>query len=70
MITTASAILSLLPFMLNGEEQGFWFTLSAGTIGGLLFSLLGAYFMLPLALLKTEKKFKIKTNKRYGKIFG
>ncbi len=70
MITTASAILSLLPFMLNGEEQGFWFTLSAGTIGGLLFSLLGAYFMLPLALLKTEKKFKIKTNKRYGKISG
>lgn len=68
MITTGSAILSLLPFTINGEEQGFWFTLSAGTIGGLLFSLFGAYLMLPLALLKTEKKFKI--NKRYGKISG
>lgn len=63
-ITTASAILSLLPFMLNGEEQGFWFTLSAGTIGGLLFSLLGAYFMLPLALLRKAKKVKLNNNKK------
>lgn len=69
LITTASAILSLLPFMLNGDEQGFWFTLSAGTIGGLLFSLLGAYLMLPLALLSKKKKFKMKT-KAYGKISG
>jgi len=58
MVTTASAILSLLPFMINGEEQAFWFTLSAGTIGGLLFSLLGAYLMLPLALLQGIKKVK------------
>ena len=70
MITTASAILSLLPFMINGEEQGFWFTLSAGTIGGLLFSLLGAYLMLPMALLRSTKKFNMKKNKRYGKISG
>jgi len=55
-ITTASAILSLLPFMLAGEEKGFWFTLSAGTIGGLLFSLLGSYFFLPLLLIKREAK--------------
>lgn len=51
MLTTAAAVLSLLPFMLYGDEQGFWFTLSAGTIGGLLFSVLGVYLLLPLCLL-------------------
>lgn len=54
-ITTLSAILSLLPFMVNGEENGFWFTLSAGTIGGLFFSLLGICLVLPLLLLKKQQ---------------
>lgn len=54
-VTTASAILSLLPFMIIGEEKGFWFTLSAGTIGGLVFSLLGVYLMLPLCLVRRKK---------------
>lgn len=56
LVTTVSAILSLLPFMINGEDRGFWFTLSAGTIGGLLFSILGVYVMLPLCLLKRINK--------------
>lgn len=51
LVTTASAILSLLPFMLSGEEKGFWFTLSAGTIGGLIFSLIAVYLFLPLCLI-------------------
>jgi len=55
LVTTAAAVLSLLPFMISGEEEGFWFTLSAGTIGGLLFSLLGVYLMLPLCLLPRRK---------------
>ncbi|MFC7526956.1 efflux RND transporter permease subunit [Parapedobacter sp. GCM10030251] len=55
LITTLSAILSLLPFMISGAEKGFWFTLSAGTIGGLLFSILGAYLLLPLCLLERTK---------------
>lgn len=52
LVTTAAAVLSLLPFMISGDDKGFWFTLSAGTIGGLLFSLLGVYLLLPLCLLK------------------
>ncbi|SHN25193.1 efflux RND transporter permease subunit [Chitinophaga sp. CF418] len=56
LITTASAVLSLLPFMLNGQEQGFWFTLSAGTIGGLIFSVLGAFVFLPLCLIPKDKQ--------------
>lgn len=54
LITTISAILSLLPFMLNGEDKGFWFTLSAGTIGGLLFSVIGVYLLLPICLLEQK----------------
>ncbi len=64
-ITTLSAILSLLPFMLIGEDQGFWFTLSAGTIGGLLFSLLGAYLLLPLFLI-SRRGIIINTKKEHG----
>ncbi|MEC3880609.1 efflux RND transporter permease subunit [Parapedobacter sp. 10938] len=56
LVTTLSAILSLLPFMISGEEKGFWFTLSAGTIGGLLFSILGAYLLLPLCLLARPQR--------------
>lgn len=55
-VTTVAAILSMLPFMYSGEEQGFWYTLSAGTIGGLLFSLIGAYVLLPLCLIKNRNK--------------
>lgn len=56
LVTTLAALLSLLPFMLTGEEKGFWFTLSAGTIAGLLFSLLGVYLFLPICLLGNEKR--------------
>lgn len=52
LVTTAAAVLSLLPFLLNGDEQGFWFTLSTGTIGGLLFSVLGSFVFLPLCMIK------------------
>lgn len=55
LVTTCSAILSLLPFMISGEEKGFWFTLSAGTIGGLLFSLIGAYLLLPVLMIPNNK---------------
>jgi len=56
LVTTSAALLSLLPFMLNGEEKGFWFSLSAGTIAGLIFSLLGVYLFLPICLLAKEKR--------------
>lgn len=59
-ITNLSAILSLLPFMINGDDQGFWFTLSAGTIGGLLFSIIAAYILLPLCLIKRNESIKLK----------
>ena len=56
LITTVSAILSMIPFMLNGTETGFWFALSAGTIGGLVFSVIGVFFLLPMCLIKKRIK--------------
>jgi len=58
LITTVSAILSLIPFMVNGEETGFWFALSAGTIGGLLFSIVGVFFLLPMCLISNKSGVK------------
>lgn len=51
LITTLSAVLSLLPFMMFGDEQGFWYALSVGTIGGLLFSLIGSFMLLPITII-------------------
>jgi multidrug efflux pump subunit AcrB len=49
LITFISTILGFVPFLI-GEKQPFWFTLAAGTIGGLVFSLVGIIIYLPLFL--------------------
>jgi multidrug efflux pump subunit AcrB len=49
LLTVVSTVLGFIPFLI-GEKQPFWFALAAGTIGGLLFSLLGIVFYLPLFL--------------------
>lgn len=46
MLTLLSTVLGFVPFLL-GEKEGFWFPLAAGTIGGLVFSLLGLFVFLP-----------------------
>ncbi len=47
LLTVASTVLGFIPFLI-GEKQPFWFALAAGTVGGLIFSLLGIVFFLPL----------------------
>lgn len=56
-LTVVSTVLGLLPFVLFGEEP-FWFSLAAGTIGGLLFSIPAILLFLPLlpGVLKKENK--------------
>jgi multidrug efflux pump subunit AcrB len=51
-LTTLSTIMGLLPFILAGKDEGFWFSLAAGAIGGLLFSLLAVVIWLPVVLFK------------------
>lgn len=54
-LTTISTIVGLLPFLLAGKNEGFWFSLSAGAIGGLVFSLLAVVVWLPLILVKSKE---------------
>lgn len=46
-LTVISTVLGLIPFVIFGEEP-FWFSLAAGTIGGLLFSIPAILLFLPL----------------------
>ncbi|MDR1055042.1 MAG: efflux RND transporter permease subunit [Prevotellaceae bacterium] len=46
-LTVISTILGFIPFMM-GERESFWFPLAAGTIGGLILSLVGTFLFLPL----------------------
>ncbi|MCF8307676.1 MAG: efflux RND transporter permease subunit [Bacteroidales bacterium] len=52
LLTITSTILGLIPFLLGGQNEVFWFAFAAGSIGGLIFSLLGVFIFLPVFLLK------------------
>jgi multidrug efflux pump subunit AcrB len=51
LLTTLSTILGLLPFLLGGKTEGFWFSLAAGAIGGLIFSVVAVVVLMPLIQL-------------------
>lgn len=55
MLTILSTSLGLIPFLSGGPKEVFWPALAAGTIGGLLFSLIGLWVYLPVLLLKRRK---------------
>ncbi len=50
-LTIISTVLGFLPFVIGGQDEVFWFALGVGTIGGLLFSLLGILLYLPIFIL-------------------
>ncbi len=54
LITIISTSIGLAPFLFGNRNQYFWFSMSAGTIGGLIFSLLGIIFYLPLFIIKKK----------------
>ena len=51
-LTVVSTILGFIPFMVGTGKEGFWFPLAAGTIGGLMMSILGIFVFLPIFTLK------------------
>jgi multidrug efflux pump subunit AcrB len=55
-LTVLSTALGFLPFM-TGEKEAFWFPLAAGTVGGLVMSLLGIFLFLPAMTVKKSKAF-------------
>ncbi len=54
LLTIFSTCFGLIPFIINGQNEVFWFSLAAGTIGGLLFSMLGVFFFFPLLAWKKK----------------
>jgi multidrug efflux pump subunit AcrB len=53
-LTKLSTIIGLIPFLLTGKDERFWFALAAGTIGGLVFSLIGLFVYQPIMLRKGD----------------
>ena len=46
--------------MLGQDKEAFWFPLAAGTIGGLIMSILGIFLYLPLFTITKNKDYKEK----------
>lgn len=57
-LTIASTVLGLIPFLIGGQNDVFWFALAAGGIGGLLFSILVIFIVLPLVSIRQHPKNK------------
>ena len=57
-LTVVSTILGFIPFMVGTGKEGFWFPLAAGTIGGLVMSILGIFVFLPIFTLKKQSFLK------------
>jgi len=55
-LTVISTILGFIPFMIGENKEAFWFPLAAGTIGGLIVSLIGLFCFLPLFMGVGKKK--------------
>lgn len=57
-LTVVSTILGFIPFMVGFDKESFWFPLAAGTIGGLIMSVVGIFVFLPLLVVKRKKRSK------------
>ena len=62
-LTVVSTILGFIPFMVGTEKEAFWFPLASGTIGGLIMSIIGIFFFLPVFFLPSKKILKSKLHK-------
>jgi multidrug efflux pump subunit AcrB len=60
-LTVLATVLGLVPFIMDGEDEAFWFALAAGTMGGLIFSVLAIMVFMPAFLpLKSKHRKKSK----------
>ena len=50
LLTIFSTVLGLVPFLMDGKEEAFWFSFAIGTTGGLLFSILAIIFIMPILM--------------------
>lgn len=50
LLTILSTILGLLPFLIKGQNNSFWFSFAVGTMGGMVFSMIAFFIYLPIFL--------------------
>ncbi len=55
LLTVLSTCFGLVPFLIEGQTEIFWFSLAIGTIGGLVFSMVGVFWILPVLMWKRRK---------------
>jgi len=48
LLTILSTVLGLIPFLFDGKNDVFWFAFAVGTMGGLVFSVIGLVFFMPV----------------------
>jgi multidrug efflux pump subunit AcrB len=54
-LTIISTTLGLIPFLLHGQDEVFWYSLALGAIGGLLFSIIVIVLIVPLFIGISKK---------------
>lgn len=54
LLTVLSTCFGLVPFIIEGQNEIFWFSLAVGTIGGLVFSLVGVFWILPVMMWRKK----------------
>ncbi|MEG0517467.1 MAG: efflux RND transporter permease subunit, partial [Bacteroidales bacterium] len=54
LLTVLSTVLGLIPFLMDGESEVFWFAFALGTMGGLAFSLIALVLFMPV-LVRMKK---------------
>lgn len=58
LLTIVSTVLSLVPFIFEGRQELFWYSIALGTMGGLIFSVVGLVFVLPVMVRKNRDNIK------------
>lgn len=56
LLTVLSTVLGFIPFIIGSTKEGFWFPLAAGTIGGLVMSIVGIFLFLPIYTIKGKRE--------------
>lgn len=55
-LTIISTVLGLVPFVWSGQKEVFWFAFAAGTMGGIIFSILALVIYLPILLKLSDNQ--------------
>lgn len=53
-LTLLSTLVGMVPFLAAGQAESFWFPLAAATCGGLMFSIIGVLYVLPMFFVKQK----------------